>query len=71
MHGIGSEQAVVTHTGRDSLAPWKHKYSIVLTNPRLEGEEHSYPLVMSIVLCRSTSGYVGGLVRKFRRWLES
>lgn len=70
MHGIGSEQAIVTHTGRDSLAaPWKHKYSIVLTNPPLE--EHSYPLIMSIVLCRSTSGSVGGLVRKFRRWLES
>jgi type I restriction enzyme M protein len=34
LHGIGSEQAVVIHTGHDSLAaPWKREYSMVLTNP--------------------------------------
>jgi type I restriction enzyme M protein len=34
LHGIGSESAVVIHTGLDSLAaPWKREYSMVLTNP--------------------------------------
>jgi len=34
LHGIGSESAVVIHTGHDSLAaPWKREYSMVLTNP--------------------------------------
>jgi type I restriction enzyme M protein len=34
LHGIGSEQAVVIHTGHDSLAaPWNREYSMVLTNP--------------------------------------
>src|SRR5437763_170907 len=34
LHGIGSETAVVIHTGHDSLAaPWKREYSTVLTNP--------------------------------------
>jgi type I restriction enzyme M protein len=34
LHNIGNEQAVVIHTGHDSLAaPWKREYSMVLTNP--------------------------------------
>lgn len=34
LHGIGSEQKIVVHTGHDSLAaPWSKEYSMVLTNP--------------------------------------
>jgi type I restriction enzyme M protein len=34
LHGIGSEQTVVIHTGHDSLAAtWSREYSMVLTNP--------------------------------------
>jgi len=34
LHGIGSERAVVIHSGHDSLATaWKREYSMVLTNP--------------------------------------